>query len=237
MQDRAISHIELQKKNYRLGYRSFSENKKYYSRKVYRLIKKQNRKFSKLLDVGCGDGGFAVVLKREFNLEAHGIDISSALKDALKKGIKAKKHDVTKKFPYKNNFFDLVVSIEVIEHIYDTDFFLSEINRILKKKGRFFLTTPNLASLQNRVLLLFGKYPSLVPEYHAKGPGHIRSYTVPVLKKQLKKHGFRVLKATSANFPFPMEDKSIPKSFKNIAMHLGDFFPEFGSHMVIMATK
>jgi 2-polyprenyl-3-methyl-5-hydroxy-6-metoxy-1,4-benzoquinol methylase len=239
MTNRSITHNELQTKNYGENFSSFRENKKYYSRKVYSVIKDliKHRKFSKALDLGCADGEFAAIIKRDFGFDEYGLDLTDEIEIAKKKGIKAIKHDVSYKFPFVNNFFDLIHSTEVIEHIYDTDFFISEIYRILKRKGIVILTTPNLASLPNRFRLLFGMYTYPVPEYNAGGAGHIRSYTIPVMKKQLIKHGFKIIKTTSANFPFPMENPRIPKIFKNYAMNLGDLIPEFGSHMVVVAQK
>jgi len=104
--------------------------------------------------------------------------------------------------PFKEDFFDLCFTIEVIEHIYDTDFFLQEIHRVLKENGIMILTTPNLASLLNRIKLLFGRYPYLVPSYDTSGAGHIQAYTLSVLEKQVSKHGFKVLTRSSEQVPF-----------------------------------
>jgi len=65
--------------------------------------------------------------------------------------------------PLKNiddNCIDFVVSFQVIEHIHEDQYFLSEIKRVLKKNGKLILSTPN-------------KKMSL-----SRNPWHIREYTV-----------------------------------------------------------
>ncbi|MEM4367462.1 MAG: class I SAM-dependent methyltransferase, partial [Candidatus Anstonellales archaeon] len=65
--------------------------------------------------------------------------------------------DLNKKLPLKDNVFDSVVSLDVIEHLYDIDNFLHEINRVLKNRGVFILSTPNVLSWRNRLRFIFGK--------------------------------------------------------------------------------
>lgn len=55
--------------------------------------------------------------------------------------------------------FDLVHANQVIEHLYETDLFIKEIYRILKKGGYAIISTPNLAGLHNIVSLILGKQP------------------------------------------------------------------------------
>jgi len=219
-------------------YKELNQNK-YYIFKVYDLIRKLNKtyKFKNFLDVGCADGSFSKKLKDDFDFDAHGIDISGgAIKLALKKGIKATVHNLEHKLHFEDNFFDLIFCLEVIEHIYDTDFLIRELKRVLKNKGILIISTPNLASLLNRVKIILGKYPSFVPEFNIQA-GHIRAYTVPILSKQLEKHSLEILIKTSPNITFPMTNPKIPRKFKKIATKLGDFFPTLGSHMIIVARK
>ena len=53
----------------------------------------------------------------------------------------------------------MIIASEIIEHIYDTDFFIEELKRILKPNGRIIITTPNMHSAANRLLFLIGKFP------------------------------------------------------------------------------
>jgi len=235
---KAVNAKEDQNMRY-ASYAAF-DDEKYYILKVYDVIKKLNKNygFKKVLDVGCADGSFSEKLKDDFGFDMHGVDVSKkAIASANKRGVTAKVHNLENPLPYSDNSFDLVVACEVIEHLYDTDFFLSEMKRVLKDDAFLMLSTPNLVSLVNRFKVLFGMYPSFVPEYKVGGAGHIRAYTVPILKRQLKDHQLKSVLVVSPNITFPMANKKIPSFLKKLAIRLGDFFPNIGSHMIIVSKK
>jgi len=114
--------------------------------KVAKLFKKAGVK--KVLDLGCGSGRHLIYLaKRGFNV--YGIDISKhgikIAKDWLKKKrLKAclEIGDFYKKLPFKDNYFDAVISIAALHHgkIGDIRKLINEMKRILKPKGLIFIT-------------------------------------------------------------------------------------------------
>ncbi|QQG38508.1 MAG: class I SAM-dependent methyltransferase [Candidatus Woesearchaeota archaeon] len=116
----------------------------YYVRlkKVIELVGSGKR----VLDIGCGDGFLELSLKKRFN-EVYGIDVNeSDLIIARSINPEKKIHFVKSsatKLPLKNNFFDVVVCTEVIEHIKEDEKVISEIRRVLKKKGTLIITTPD----------------------------------------------------------------------------------------------
>lgn len=60
-------------------------------------------------------------------------------------------------FPYPDNFFDVVLFCEVIEHLLiDPIHAIREIKRVLKENGILILSTPNVARLENVARLLSG---------------------------------------------------------------------------------
>jgi 2-polyprenyl-3-methyl-5-hydroxy-6-metoxy-1,4-benzoquinol methylase len=214
---------------------------KLYQQKTFKWLKNysmQNKNTKmRLLEIGCADGSFSELLK-SLNFTVTGIDVSTEMiKLAKLKGITAFTHDVSNKLPFADGSFQAVVATEVIEHLYDTDFFLSECWRVLSSNGVIILTTPNLASVSNRLALLFGKYPRFSEYRIGHGAaGHIHNYTLPVLAQQLKQNNFLVLYRSSPNFIFPVA-LDMPFIFKRFAMFLGDILPNFGSHMIVAARK
>lgn len=185
-------------------------------------LKKKN-----ILDIGCFDGTFLSLIKNRNN-NFYGLDASDyAVKESVKKGIRVKQFffdDVTK-IPYPGNFFDLIIAGEIIEHIYDTDFFLEELNRMLKPGGYVLISTPNIASLGRRLLLLAGRSPIIeVSPNEIDSPGHIRYFTFQTMERLLNKHEFTVKAAKSDVLNLSgagrMNSLLIPKIFPSIGQSI-----------------
>ncbi len=87
----------------------------------------------KMLDVGCGMGEFADIL-REKGFEVVCLDgTDRCWRYVSKKGFEAYKINLeNQKLPFAENLFDVVVSLEVIEHLWNTKNYLSEIKRVLR---------------------------------------------------------------------------------------------------------
>jgi len=89
-----------------------------------------------LIDIGCG----SMPYKEIFNVDSYtGLDIDSSI--ARERAIADDFYD-GKNFPYKNQVFDSALCNQVLEHVFNPDEFLHEINRVLKPGGRLLLTVP-----------------------------------------------------------------------------------------------
>lgn len=104
----------------------------------------QNRFFEssgKLLDVGCGNGA---TLKNfaKFGHEIYGIDLRNEQTIENFKECNLEEE----KIPYPTDFFDYVYSKSVIEHVFNTTNFLSEIHRVLKPNGKAIILVPDWKS-------------------------------------------------------------------------------------------
>jgi SAM-dependent methyltransferase len=115
----------------------------------------------KVIDLGCGDGCFSVRVKERVGCnEILGVDLCDEfLKKAEEKGITVKKADLDSALPFEQNFFDVIVSNQVIEHLFYPVKFMKEIHRLLKPHGYAVISTENLASWDNIGALLFGYSP------------------------------------------------------------------------------
>jgi SAM-dependent methyltransferase len=89
-----------------------------------------------LLDVGCGSKPYRDI----FNVDSYkGLDIDSPITREC--GMADDLYD-GKMFPYSSDSFDSVLCNQVLEHVFNPDEFLQEINRVLKLGGKLLLTVP-----------------------------------------------------------------------------------------------
>lgn len=197
------------------------------------LIKKNNLNNCNVLDVGCYDGTFLLGLEGK-NIKLYGLDASDyAVETCKKKGIYAKQYffDDKEPFPFKTDTFDYVVAGEIIEHIYDTDYFLKEIRRVLKPKGKLLLSTPNIASLGRRIYLLLGKNPIIeLSPNEDDSSGHIRYFTIESLSRLLNKNKFRVIESRS-------DIVNLSSSGSVKSKYLANLFPAIGQSIIVMCSK
>ena len=63
--------------------------------------------------------------------------------------------DMSKKLPFENNSFDIVVCLEGIEHLIDPVDFIKEVSRVCKDGGKVFISTPNITNMYSRLQYLF----------------------------------------------------------------------------------
>lgn len=183
---------------------------------------------SRALDIGCGD--FPLIESLPCKAEKFAVD----LVQRKIKNVKVKVHNVEDGVPFESGYFDFVIAGEIIEHLYDTEQFLKECNRVLRKDGVLLLSTPNTGSLHNILNAFLGRQPDWV-EYDIGGSGHIRNYAYASLMKQLKLRGFRVEKFTSDKvyLPFYFYIKPIRWLCGKLALAM----PRFGDSLIVKARK
>ena len=110
---------------------------------LYRnLIDSYTTSETRILDVGCGHGDFLKPVHAK-TLHGYGLDPD---KEALAKNtfIKNKTVGTVEKLPFESNFFDLVISAWVLEHLPDPKKAFQEIFRVLKPGGKVIFLTPNV---------------------------------------------------------------------------------------------
>ena len=99
----------------------------------------------KILDIGCCTGtALKNFGKNRPQVKLYGIDIRE---EEVDDNITFKKCDIeTQSIPFEDNYFDFVYSKSVLEHVYNTENFLSESLRVLKPGGTFVGLTPDWKS-------------------------------------------------------------------------------------------
>lgn len=196
---------------------------------VRKIIDREGRK--KICDLGCNDGILGELLLKDGH-KVCGVDISApALKIARSRGIKIYKANLeTDSFPFKPNTFDVVVTSETLDTIYDTDRFIEEVKRILKKGGLFIITTANPFSLGRRIAYLLGIGVFLPADLHGNNTGAIRFFTKRSLTPLLRRHKFEIIELVSDQINF----------LKNGRLHsifLAKLFSTLGSTLIITSKK
>jgi len=135
------------------GYGGFSYNKKYWSnvikdfKKFYKLSST-----SKVLDVGCAKGFMLFDFRKKIKgITIRGVDISSYAINNSKQGVKKYlKVANAKKLPFRDNEFDLVISINTIHNLNKKDcgVALKEIERVSKKNS--FITVDAYSNIKEK---------------------------------------------------------------------------------------
>lgn len=167
----------------------------------------------RILDIGCGLGGISRLVADLLSAsEVYGVDMDSErLKVAESRGVKTIKADLnTDKLPFSSDYFDLVISNGVIEHLCFYDNHITESYRVLKKGGHLVITWPNLANYIQRISLLLGYQPSDVEiskEIYVgtiflsgrPSEGHVHSCTINAMRQLLEYYGFTVVGVRKGN--------------------------------------
>lgn len=114
----------------------------------------QNIKRARILDIGCGNGEYTSLFCKNWN-KVIGLDIKNYIKPEYRKFEFIKGN--AEELPFPNESFDLVVSFDVIEHIENDRKAIQEMYRVLRKRGKIFLETPNRERLSYWLLVLVGR--------------------------------------------------------------------------------
>jgi len=193
---------------------------------VINLVKKTIPKNSeiRILDVGCGDGIFAVELGKVLGTrKIFGVDISQkAVKSARNNTVSAQLLDIDKnKFPYKANYFHVVFCGSLIEVVLEPDQLLKELHRILTPDGHLIITFPNHCAWASRLAILLGFLPyyyrvsreydlgkMFLPKRKGESTGFIRLFSLCSFKELAQTYGFEIAKVRGIreyHIPRPMQ--------------------------------
>ena len=110
-----------------------------------------------VLDLGCRDGELTKYFLKGNDIK--GVDIDrNALKLIQKKlQIKTLWLDLNTEWPFKKESYDVIITCEILEHLFFLDKILPQIQKTLKKDGFFLGSVPNAFRIRNRFKFLLGK--------------------------------------------------------------------------------
>jgi len=139
-----------------------------------------------LLDIGCGAGQLARRIKNALpDVQIHGLDFSKTAIDHASKFLEKtwQLNIDLEDMPTPDEYYDAVICMEVLEHIYDIMHLLKEIRRVVKPTGKVLISVPNLAYWRFRLQLLMGVLPH--PEIF--NPEHIHAFVLSSLKERMRR--------------------------------------------------
>lgn len=121
-----------------------------------------------ILDVGAGRGGLS---RRLLNAgySVQGCDLFPDNFDVP--GVECRRVDATGHLPYSDGSVDLVLAVELIEHLEDHCGLFNEVSRILRPGGTLAFSTPNIISLKSKLAFLFTRLFLLIPNIGSKSVG------------------------------------------------------------------
>jgi 2-polyprenyl-3-methyl-5-hydroxy-6-metoxy-1,4-benzoquinol methylase len=211
----------------------------------HRLIKahisQEDLAGKRVLEIGCGRGGFSCwlsqqpcaprqIIAADFSSTAVHMGEQYAQAHGLR-GITWEVGDI-QAIAHPDSSFDTVISCETIEHVPDPRRAVAELGRVLKPGGRLFLTTPNylgMMGLHRLYLRLCGR------AFAEEGQPINNLVLLPLTRSWVRRTGLRVVRTTSIGHYLPFPGR--PPIELPIFNHGGIFTRWFGLHSLTIAEK
>jgi SAM-dependent methyltransferase len=151
---------------------------------IINLLNKKLPKKGKLLDIGCATG-YLLETARDSGWEISGIEISEYARKIAEKKLNISIHNSLGDLKIKENYFDVITALEVIEHVTDPSRLLMEIRPYIKNGGLLVITTPNLKN--SELYKSFLDWECVLP------PVHLSYFSIKTITKMLEKNGYQVI--------------------------------------------
>jgi SAM-dependent methyltransferase len=158
----------------------------------YRLLKKYLGDDQLcILDYGCGAGDtLATLSKLDGKLKLTGCDINQDYLDYTRSRINSSIdlisiRQLKQNFEFNRHVYDVIICLQVIEHINDPEDFYSLCEHLLKPGGILFVTTPNLSGLAPK--LIGNRWHGFHEEEH------VNLYTKSRLENEISENNYEIL--------------------------------------------
>ena len=199
---------------------------------------------ARVADIGCGHGSVSGALAAKGHA-VYGVELGdAALHALLGRGIRPIKGDVARHLPIGDGTMDVVLLLDVLEHVFSPLWVLGEAHRILRPRGVVVVTVPLYFDLVDRLRLLFTgsilSYDNLAygrviaRRFRSYNYDHIRFFRPKDVDEMLALSGFRVVERVFGPIPAPRALGPLRRPLALLAQGL----PRLFAHSVkLKATK
>jgi 2-polyprenyl-6-hydroxyphenyl methylase/3-demethylubiquinone-9 3-methyltransferase len=171
-----------------------SHTREYLGGPVIDLITREGRARSvaRIFELGCGNGAVASELS-EHGFDVTAVDVSRSGLLQASKAYPVPKFELASAYddlPSKFGRFDVVLSLEVVEHLYAPRQWAKNLHALLVPGGLAIVSAPYHGYLKNLAIAVLGRFDShLDPLWDH---GHIKLWSVKSLSRLLEQAGFKV---------------------------------------------
>lgn len=177
----------MKEKNYQIMYSLEKENWWYKVRRkiINDLVRSYaDKKTIRILDIGCGTG--LMMKELEKHGEVYGLDVSEvAVEYCKRRNLNNISLGSVENIPFDDNYFDVVIAMDILEHVENDEGAILEIQRVCKKKGVAIIFVPAF-------MFLWG-----ITDTSSK---HFRRYRKTELLEKIENKNFEILRTTYFNF-------------------------------------
>lgn len=135
-----------------------------------------------ILDIGCSTGILLDILKNKGFVNICGLDPSKiSCEKVVQRNINARQGSIYEKMIDFEDNFDVIILVQVLEHLYDVDKAIIQMKKWLKDDGYIYISVPDAASYQD----YYGNISSVLCAEH------INHFSEISLNRVMEKHGFK----------------------------------------------
>ncbi|GAA0728745.1 hypothetical protein GCM10009430_38100 [Aquimarina litoralis] len=183
---------------------------------------------NKIIDIGCGNGAFAEILKQKTGGEVWGIEYmeeeAKIAETKLDKVFAGKCEDYLDELPDK--YFDVIYFNDVLEHLTDPYMVLGKVKHKLTPNGVVISSIPNVRYYDTFLKVLFQK------DWKYEGHGvmdktHFRFFTGKSIQRMYEEEGYTILRHEGIN-----KSRSIRPFLYNIPVlfrHMDIRYPQYAT--------
>jgi 2-polyprenyl-3-methyl-5-hydroxy-6-metoxy-1,4-benzoquinol methylase len=158
-----------------------------------------------LLDFGCSTGYFGKIIKNLKQAEVYGIELSDDVKQAAEvlDGVYSFDLDGDWPEPVYERTYDYLFMGDILEHLKNPSLVLEKSLKLLKKNGKLFVSTPNVAHISTRLELMLGNFT-----YETIGildNTHLKYFTLNSFTNMANDTGYKITSVDYALNDYPHE--------------------------------